>query len=47
MKRSFYVGEDLKQEDIRAKFQHGLLALDILKKDSPKVAASKYIAIEG
>jgi HSP20 family molecular chaperone IbpA len=47
MKRSFYVGEDLKQEDIRAKFQHGLLALDIPKKDSPKVAASKYIAIEG
>jgi HSP20 family molecular chaperone IbpA len=47
MKRSFYVGEDLKQEDIRAKFQHGLLALDIPKKDSPKVAANKYIAIEG
>jgi HSP20 family molecular chaperone IbpA len=47
MKRSFYVGEDLRQEDIRAKFQHGLLALDIPKKDSPKVAANKYIAIEG
>ncbi len=46
-KRSFYVGEYLTQEEIKAKFKHGLLTLDIPKKESPKVTANKYIAIEG
>jgi HSP20 family molecular chaperone IbpA len=46
-KRSFYVGDALTQEDIKAKFQHGLLTLDIPKKDAPQVTANKYIAIEG
>lgn len=46
-KRSFYVGDYLTQEDIKAKFQHGLLTLDFPKKESPRVAENKYIAIEG
>jgi HSP20 family molecular chaperone IbpA len=46
-KRSFYVGDALTQEDIKAKFKHGLLTLDIPKKDSPKIPENKYIAIEG
>ncbi len=46
-RRSFYVGDSLKQEDIKAKFKHGLLTLDIPKKEAPKVAENKVIAIEG
>jgi HSP20 family molecular chaperone IbpA len=47
IERSFYVGENLTQEDINAKFKDGILTLDIPKKDQQKVAANKYIAITG
>lgn len=46
--RSFYVGEDITQEDIRAKFEDGTLKLSIPKKEqAPTINESKYIAIEG
>jgi len=46
--RSFYVGEDIKQEDIKARFEDGVLKLDIPKKEAkPAVEERKYIAIEG
>jgi len=47
--RSFYVGENLKQEDIKAKFQDGILQLTFPKEDQTKVIPQKdnYIAIEG
>ncbi len=46
--RSFYVGEDVKQEDIKARFENGTLKLDIPKvQEKPKVEESKYISIEG
>ena len=46
--RSFYVGEDVTQEDIKAKFENGTLKLMIPKKESqPKVEEQKYILIEG
>lgn len=46
--RSFYVGDEVTQEDIRAKYQDGVLSLDIPKKDEkPKLEEPKYIAIEG
>ena len=45
--RSFYVGEDLKVEDIKANFKHGILSLSIPKKSPEAVKANKYIAIEG
>ncbi len=46
--RSFYVGEDITQEDIRAKFEDGTLKLSIPKKEqAPAINESKYIAIEG
>ncbi len=46
--RSFYVGEDVKQEDIKAKLEHGVLKLIVPKpEDKPKVEEKKYIAIEG
>ncbi|MDY3872310.1 MAG: Hsp20/alpha crystallin family protein [Roseburia lenta] len=45
--RSFYVGEDITHEDIKAKFENGTLKLDIPKKEAqPKVEQKKTIAIE-
>ena len=34
--RSFYVGEDVKQEDIKASFRNGTLKIEIPKKAEPK-----------
>ena len=49
MSRSFYVGEDVKQEDIHAKYESGVLKLSIPKAETrkPEVEEKKYIAIEG
>lgn len=46
--RSFYVGEDVRQEDIRAEFKHGVLKLAI-PKETPKLEQKNnhFIAIEG
>lgn len=45
--RSFYVGEAVTQEDIKARFENGILKLSIPKKDAKAVEQSRYIAIEG
>lgn len=46
--RSFYVGEEVKQEDIRAKFENGILKLTVPKVEEHKpVEENKFIAIEG
>ena len=46
--RSFYVGEGVKEEDIKAKFEDGILKLSVPKVDAkPQVEEKKYIAIEG
>ena len=46
--RSFYVGEDIEQTDIKAKFEDGILKLSVPKKDAkPKVEENRYITIEG
>lgn len=47
-KRSFYVGEALHQEDIRASFENGVLKLQF-PKEAPKAVeeAPKYIQISG
>ena len=47
MSRSFYVGEDVQQEDIHAKFEDGILKLTVPKEDPKKVEEKKYISIEG
>ena len=44
--RSFYIGEGIRQEDIKASFKHGILKLDIPKVDKKAVEANRYIAIE-
>ena len=45
--RSFYVGEDVTEEDIKAQFQHGILKLFVPKKEAkPAVEQKKDISIE-
>ena len=46
--RSFYVGEDITEQDIKAEFKHGILKLFVPKKEAkPAVEEKKHIAIEG
>ncbi len=49
LSRSFYIGEDVKQEEIHAKYESGVLQLCIPKTENkkPEVEEKKYIAIEG
>ncbi len=46
--RSFYVGEDVQTEDIKASFKNGTLKLVVPKKEETKeLPEKKYIEIEG
>ena len=46
--RSFYVGDDIEQEDIKAKFEDGILKVAVPKKHAkPKVEENKFITTEG
>ena len=46
--RSFYIGDNITQEDIKGKFENGLLKLEVLKKEAKELAEEKkYIQIEG
>ena len=47
MQRSFYVGDALTEADIGAKLEHGVLSLNIPKKDEKKLPEKKVIMIEG
>lgn len=47
MQRSFYVGDAITHEDIRARFEDGILRLSIPKKDAKAIETKKTIAIEG
>ena len=45
--RSFYVGDNIKEEDIKAKFHNGTLTLEVPKKEDKKeLPEKKYIPIE-
>ena len=45
--RSFYVGDNVKEEDIKAKFKNGTLKLEVAKKDEQKeFTDKKYIQID-
>lgn len=46
MSRSFYVGENVSEEEIHAKFEDGILKLAVPKNEPKKVEEKKYIAIE-
>lgn len=44
--RSFYVGEDVKSDDIKASFKNGILSLELPKvEESKKAPEKKYIEI--
>lgn len=46
--RSFYVGDAVEQEDIKAKFEDGILKIFVPKKEAkPELEKRKLIAIEG
>lgn len=47
MTRSFYVGKDIKEDDVKAKFENGVLVLDVPKEVNHPVEEKKFIAIEG
>lgn len=46
--RSFYVGEAVTQEDIKARYEDGILKISVPKKElKPEIPEAKYITIEG
>ena len=46
--RSYYVGKDTTEDDIKAHFEHGMLTVTVAKKEAkPAVEEKKHIAIEG
>ncbi|MFR8544552.1 MAG: Hsp20/alpha crystallin family protein, partial [[Clostridium] scindens] len=46
--RSFYVGENVEESDIKARFENGILKLSVPKSEDKKaIENNKYIAIEG
>ena len=46
--RTFYVGDDVEEDDIKAKFEDGVLKIAVPKKqEHPKLEEKKTIAIEG
>ena len=45
--RTFFVGEDVKQEDIKAKFENGILSIHVPKVDyKPEIEEARNIVIE-
>ena len=46
MSRSFYVGDAITEDDIKAKYESGILRLSIPKKEAKQVETTKRIAIK-
>jgi HSP20 family molecular chaperone IbpA len=47
MQRSFYVGDTLDENDVKAKFEDGVLSLTFPKEKQPEIPEKKTIMIEG
>ena len=47
MQRSFFVGDAIREEDVKASYENGVLHLMIPKKEAPKAPERKTILIEG
>lgn len=45
--RSFYIGEGVKKEDVHAKFEDGILRLQLPKVENKEIENNRYIEIEG
>ena len=46
MQRSFYVGDGVEETDVKAKYENGVLKLEIPKKDRKQIAERHTIEIE-
>nr|WP_036607369.1 Hsp20/alpha crystallin family protein [Oribacterium sp. P6A1] len=46
MQRTFYVGDDFTPQDIAAKFEDGILKIDLPKKEVKQIEAPSYIEIK-
>ena len=46
MSRIFYVGEQVRPEDLKAKFEDGILQITVPKEAPRAIPESNYIAIE-
>lgn len=46
MQRSFYVGDNIMEDDVKAKFEHGVLMLSIMKPEAVQIPEKKMILIE-
>ena len=44
--RSFYVGDNVKEEDVKASFKNGILTLTVPKEEQKKLDEKKYIQID-
>ena len=44
--RSFYVGDNVTEDDIQAEFKNGILIIDVPKKEERKEEETKYIEIK-
>ena len=47
MQRSFYVGTAVTEQEIKARFEDGVLKLSVPKKTAPKLPEKRTIMIEG
>ena len=47
MSRSFYVGSRITEPDIHAKYENGILTLNIPKEDEKAIEKKRFIEIEG
>lgn len=47
LSRTFYLGEEIQEEEIKAKFENGILSVSIPKEEEKKVEGPKHISIEG
>ena len=47
LQRSFYVGDNLTEQDITARFENGVLSLNLPKPEARKLPEKKVIMIEG
>ncbi len=45
-KRSFYVGDNLETEDIKATYKNGTLILEVPKKEQKKISEKRYVQID-
>ena len=45
--RSFYVGDGVSKDDIKAKYEEGILKLTLPKEEPKEIENKKYISIEG